>query len=557
MPPQPDDADEPLSRRRFLGRAAAWSAGAALAPLLAACDTRRTVEDQGRRLVIAIPRGILSLDPAQAIMALDGFIICNIHETLTWHDLSAKLGPKLALSWEPAEDGRVWTFKLRPDVKFHDGTPFDSAAVKHHFTRLKDPATKSKRVTKVSRLASIETPDPMTVRFLMNEPYAMWPVTIRDAFASIVSPTAVRRAEDEERERASRESRSPELAIAYHGAPVGTGPYKFAKFEPERFVRLTRNPDHRDAAQHRFEEVEFRVVREPTTRVIFLEQGKLDVADLLFAHTDVAEKSGRVKVMKEPFLALRYVGLNNMKPPFDDIRVRRAVNMAVDREALVKHALRGNALAARGLIPPGVPGAANDLPWFDHDPEAARRLLREAGHAGGVDVTMWAIDDSLDTSLAVVMASQLAEVGVRVAIKRFDRATYWQQFDAYQTNTGGWFPTKAGVFDMFVAGWVGGEHPHGYLDPLFRSTSASNSAFYKNPEVDRLIGDSLKGTDETARLAVYRKLQETIVADAPWLFAYFPRTLWGVNPKLEGVRIHPAGEYELAGVRLGGVTGAV
>lgn len=511
------------------------------AAILSGCTDSRSPKDLAKRLVIAIDERIRTLDPAFQTMALDSFVICNIYDTLTWFNRDLKLVPRLALSWESPDEAHSWIFKLRPGVVFHDGTPCDAAAVKFHFDRIKDPATESKRSSKVSKIGSIDVIDPTTVRFNMSTPDAMWPVVARDSFGGIVSPAGVARVGNKQ----------------FTNHPVGSGPYMLAEQDQGERILLKRNPNYWNKDEFRVPEVEFQAIREPTTRLIMLEQGSIDLCNVTFAHTEVAEKSKNIEIMRAPKLAVRYVGFNNMKPPFSDVRVRRAANLAVNRDELIKYGFRGNADPLLGPLPTVMPNFNHKMKTYGYDPDRAAALMKEAGYEAGVDVVMWTKDDVDDTNLGMVVADQLRRIGIRVEILRYDRNVYWEKFDPYQTLKMQWYPTKAGVFDMCAAGWLGGEHPTGYLDPLFRSSSLSNSTFYKNPQVDQLLLDSLNTLDEEERGRIYDKLQDVIVQDAPWIFAYSSRSLWGINPRIKGMHIHPAGEYEFAGVDLAGGTGLI
>jgi ABC-type transport system substrate-binding protein len=430
-----------------------------------------------------------------------------------------------------------WLFHLRRGVEFHDGTRFDATAVKFHFDRILDPVTKSTRLTRVAQLAGTDVVDEYTIRFRMKTPYSVWPEVLRDPFACIVSPAAARAAGD---------SRN------FTNHPVGTGPFRFAEYIPDRYVLLRRNPSYWGGDVIKFEELMFKPVREPTTRLILLEQGQLDLADVSWAHTEVAERSGRIRIDKVPWLAIRYIGLNNQKPPFNDARVRRAANFAINRDDIVKYAFRGNCDPALGPLPPVLPVFNREMETFHYDPDRARALLREADYPKGYQAVMWAIDSLSDKAVAEIVQEQLRMAGIDVKVLQFDRAVYWDKFDAFITADGKWFPTGEGVFDMFIGGWVGGENAHGYLDPLFRSTSNSNNAFYRNDEVDRLLDESLKTTDPAGRDDIYRRLQAMIVADAPWIFAYHSRILMGMSPRVRGWHTNPSGEYELQNVFIDG-----
>jgi ABC-type transport system substrate-binding protein len=490
-------------------------------------------------------------------------VICNIHENLTWHNRFVQLVPRLALSWETPDNSNSWIFHLRQGVSFHDGTPFNAQAVKAHFDRLKDPATKSNRSTKMKDVATIDVVDEHTVQFHMVKPFSLWPVRIRDAFGVIESPKAVEEANarreaeyHKNRETDPNAVRPEPNGFEYSRKPSGTGPFMFVEQEPDQYLRLRRNPNYWDAANIHVDEIEFRPIREPTTRLIVLEQGGVDVCDVLYSHVEVAEREKQVVLKRAPFLCFSYIVMNCMKPPFSDIRVRHAANHGVDRQAIVKYGFRGNADPAYGVLPPSLPPADPDLKnVYPFDLDKARWLMKQAGLGGGVDLEMWSKDDAADTALGVLLADQLARIGFRISIKRFDRNIYWGKFDPYQTPEGKWYPTKEGVFDMAVSRWVGGEHAFGYLDPLFRSTSSSNMCFYRNLHVDSMLDDTLKISDETQQTALLRKIERQIVEDAPCIFTYFPQLFWGMSPRLKDMHVHPAGEYEFQGVTLGGVEG--
>lgn len=540
------DSQLNLTRRQFLkGTASAVATrvlGVCLPPgavVLSGCTDKRSPEQLAKRLVIAIDERVRTLDPAYQTMALDSWIICNIFDTMTWYTRELELVPRLALSWESPDNAQSWIFNLRPNVKFHDDTPVDAAAVKFHFDRIMDPKTESKRITKVAKIDRVEVIDPLRVQFFMKQPDALWPVVARDAFAAIVSPTAARKV--------------PPKEFTFN--PIGSGPFMFAEQAEGDRIILKRNPNYWDASEFHVEEVEFRTVREPTTRLILLEQGAVDLCNITFAHTEVAEKTKNVIVEKAPKLQVRYVGFNTQKPPFDDKRVRYAANYALNKAELIKYGFRGNADALLGPLPTVLPNFNKNLNQFDYDPDRAKDLLKEAGYENGIDVVMWTKDDVDDTNLGVVVADQLRRVGIRVEILRFDRNVFWEKFDAYITSKAEWFPRKEGVFDMFAAGWVGGEHPTGYLDPLFRSTSASNNTFYKSDTVDELLLATQRTLDDNKRDQLYDEIQAQIIEDAPWIFCYSSRTLWGVNPRVKNMFPHPAGEYEFGGVEMAGGEG--
>jgi ABC-type transport system substrate-binding protein len=543
----PDTTHNP-NRRAFL-RALAGVASSPLAAaaartgvvagassLLAACNDERPVDQLTRRLIVGMKRDIKSLDPAYQIMALDGSIIANIQENLTWYDRNLRLIPRLATSWEAHDQAKTWIFHLRQGVKFHDGTPFNAEAAKFHFDRIADPKTASNRLTRVARLEGVDIVDEYTIRFRMKVPFSTWPEIIRDPWACIVSPTAVKKLKDHK---------------DYTRHPVGTGPFQFVEYMPDDHILLKRNPNYWGGDVIKFEELEFRPIREATTRLILLEQGKVDLADIFYGHLDAVKKSNRIKVDATPMLAIRYIGMNTQKPPFNDVRVRRAVNHAVDRNAIVKYAFRGNADPAMGPLPPALPVFNREMTKYDYDPEKARALLKEAGHTKPIKVNLWGIDEPDDKVLAETVVEQLRAVGVEIEATFYDRAVYWDKFDPFLEPNGTSYPRKEGIFDMFIAGWVGGESAYGYLDPLFRTGSNSNNAFYTNAEVDRLLTEVMATADVAQQEEIFKKIQATIVSDAPWIFTYHTHILKAYNPRITGWKTHPADEYEFQNMFLG------
>jgi ABC-type transport system substrate-binding protein len=531
---------------RLVGGAGAYTAAAKYGAIslstlgIAGCQVRRSPQELLQQLVFAITSDVRSFDPAYIIMALDSYISANIHETLTWFNRDVELVPRLALSWEPEDQGLRWVFRLRPDVRFHDGTVFNAEAVKHHFDRIKNPETRSNRISRVAPLKSVEVLDPLTVRFHMHEPFAVWPDQIRSGWAGIVSPS-----------RVAATSRPQD----YTDLPVGTGPFRFVEYIPDRFIRLEKNPDHWNADAFSIHSLEFRPVREATTRLILVEQGRVDIAQVSFAHVDVAERSESMTLKRRPHLATSYVGFNNMRAPMIDVRVRRAINKAVDREVIVRQALRGSGFPAAGPVPRALKEANPELAeGYEYNIDLARKEMAEAGVQPGTRLILWSTERSEERLQCELLKEMLREIGLNIEPRIIDQSAYWGQFDRYQKRDSAgnpdWRPNDPGVFDMFIAGWVGGESAWGFLDPLFRSTSTSNSSFYNNPEVDRLLKLALATPDPEPRTQIFHRIQKIVFEDAPWLFMYDRELTFVAHNRIDGFVPHPSGEYEFHDVAL-------
>lgn len=497
------------------------------------CTDVRTPEERAGELVYGYGGVFATFDPAKQRYAQESALYRQVLEPLVEYDNDLHLVPCLATDWRTPDGCTTWTFSLRPDVEFHDGTPFNSAAVKWHIDRVKDPLTASTRSVYTEQIAEVQTPNPLTVVFVLKAPNCTFPEQLASAWASFPSPTHFAKME-------GKIARSP----------VGTGPFRFVDWEDDVAIRFERNPTYWNADAYHLERLVFRPVPEATTRLILLEQGTLDVADISYKHAHVARQADDLSVQTVSQLSIRYIGFNNMKPPFDDKRVRQAANYAINREDMIKFVLFESGEPARGPIPTALPDFNPDMPRYGYDPAKARALLAEAGYPNGVDVVMWTTEQGEYKDVAEAILGNLYEVGIRVQLKVFDSGKYWDQFDEFQPSTGEKFPTKKGVFDMYLGGWVGGETAHGFLRPLFLSTSSNNSSFFAHEEVDRLLGYYPTLPDPDARSDIYRRLQAIIVDEAPWVFGYYGATNTGVRHRVRNFRANSAGMIFLDGVSL-------
>ncbi|CAN5262465.1 glutathione ABC transporter substrate-binding protein GsiB [soil metagenome] len=502
--------------------------------LLTACTDKRTPEQMKDTLVYGFDDPFGGFDPAEQRMMKENAIMAQVLEGLTKWDNSLVIRPCLATSWETIGDCRGWRFHLRQNVQFHDNTPFDSAAVKAHFVRLMDPKTIATKAHLLKNVDRIETPDPMIVEFYLKEEDCVFPELLTGIFATIPSPTAMA-------------ASTPEKPFKYN--PVGTGAFRFVSFDVATTdIVLEKNPDYWAADTIKLGRLEFRRVAENTTRLIMLEQGTFDMADVNYAQVNVAAKDSDIDLQTIPALAIRYIGFNNQKPPFNDVRVRRAANYAVNKADLVKYVFFGVGQPATGPLPSSMPVYNPDVSTYDYDPEKAKALLAEAGYPNGVDVVMWTQQTGQYRATTEFVVEYLRKVGIRVKLVVLDNSIYWKKFDDYLTPDGRRFPTGDGVFDMYVGGWFGGESAQESMEPLFRSDSFSNGGFYVNPKFDELVKQFKKTGDDAERARMLKEMQSILTEDAPWIFAYFGQTNIGMRGRVKGFKINPAGRYFFDGV---------
>ena len=243
--------------------------------------------------------------------------------------------------------------------------------------------------------------------------------------------------------------------------------------------------------------------------------------------------------MRDANLSVTYIGFNVDKAPFNDVRVRQAINLAVDMEAVVNAVYAGVGSPAKGPLGPNVFGANMDLEGWDRDLDTARALLAEAGFADGFTTTLWTNDNLQRVQIAEIVQNQLADVGITVEIVEVE----WTKYLA---------DTAAGLHDMFILGWttVTADADYG-LYALFHSSAVGtpgNRTFYRNARVDELLDLGRTTTDQAARLAAYREAQEIIRNEAPWVFTWNGENISGTQSNVTGFKQHPAGHHNLAGV---------
>jgi peptide/nickel transport system substrate-binding protein len=465
-------------------------------------------------------------------MAFDESVILLVTEPLTHYDENHHCVPQLAESWSAEENGKVWIFHLRKNVKFHDGTDFNADAVKFHFERVLDPKTKSTRSSAYRMIERMEVVDPYTIKFILKYPYAIFPEWIAAGSASIPSPTAIKKYGED-----------------YFKHPVGTGPFKFEEWTPETRIVFSKNSNYYDIVPS-IDTVIFKPINDDNTRAIELEKGTIDLTSMPVTKIDRYLQDKRFNVEEDVGMNIRYIGFNTQKPPFDNINIRRAVNYAINREAIVKDLLKGHAILANGPVPSILPDANPNLPKYEYNPEKAKQLLKDAKFDFNTPISLWSWNDETLTPVVQAVKYQMEQVGFKVNIQEWDRTTYWSKMDDFIPVSGPHQPKKAGVFDMFMGGWAGGENPFGTLDPLFRAGSYSNNSFYDNATVNQLLSDIGKTVDIEQRRKLYFQVQQIIVEDASWIFLWHGKNNFVLLPRVHNYKQLSTGGYVLNQITL-------
>ncbi len=495
------------------------TAGACLlaALLFAGCDVSDIPADP-RRVTMAVARDISTLDPAATFVISNQLAINLAYEKLVVAEVAdgkptGRFLGQLAERWTSSDDGLQWTFYLHPGHRFDDGSEVTAEAVKFSFERtlkLKAPPSQF-----LFFLRSVEAVAPHEVRFTLRTPVPFFLEVLAVPTASIVNPKVLAQANG-----ADLGSRW----LSTHTA--GSGPYRVSRFEKGQRVTLTPNP-HATRQPEYFNEVNFMTVKDDATRVIQLAKGAIDIVDPVSGASDawVAAQPG-LDVVTSLSPTVAFLHMNNERPLFRDVRVRRAVSLAIDRELIGKAIYQGRASLLRGVLPAGVPGHDAELPLPVHDPEAARALLREAGVAPGTPVKFTVVGDGSGTSpLALAISAQLEAVGLKVVIERISTAARTKimkgDFDITTQSINLDFPDPSIVFNfVYNSAMIGG----------------ANFPRYRNASVDKLIGQADRTIDREARAALYQQAQRIVLDEMPTVVLFqlgwqraIGRDIQGVN----------------------------
>lgn len=469
-------------------------------------------------IVVAQGADAKSLDPHGTNDQPSSRVMKQIYDTLVHQTEEMELVPSLAASWENIDDHTI-EFKLRDDVKFHNGEQFTANDVK--FTLLR--ALESPNVGHIVEAIDpdkINVVDDYTIQIGTQYPYAPLLAHLAHTGSSMLNEKAVTEAGDN------------------YGIDVvvGTGAFKFSSWANGDNIVLERNDDfYMEPAA--LTKVTFRAIPENTSRTIELETGGADlIYDVDPSDVSRIEDNDELNLIRDPNFSTTYIGFNCQKAPFDNPLVRQAVNMALDKEAIVNNVYKGTGYQAKGPLGPNVWASNQNLEPYAYDPDAAKELLAEAGYADGFSTTIWANENQQRMDIAEIAANQLGAIGVKTEVKIMEWGAYLDG-------------TAAGEHDMFILGWVTvtGDPDYG-LYPLFHSSmfgDAGNRTFYANPEVDALLETGRTSVDSDVREAAYMEVQQIVRDEAPWIFTWGGEDISGAAGNLKGFKQHPAGHYRL------------
>ncbi|NKB68800.1 MAG: ABC transporter substrate-binding protein [Candidatus Latescibacteria bacterium] len=474
----------------------------------------------------------VGLDPA---LENDGesFKVCdNIYENLvTYERESTAVRPQLAHSWTSSPDGLIWTFSLRTDVRFHDGTPFNAQAMlfslarqfdkNHPFHKVEGAYKYWKDMGMDDIVHTMEAPDDSTFVVRLKQPNATFLANLGMNFTAAVSPAAVKK-----------------YGVDFFKNPVGTGPFRFVEWRKDERLVLECN-DQYWGPKAKIDRLMFKPISDPSVRFLELRTGAIQGLDNLSPEfIDEIRSNPDLQILTQAGMNVGYLAMNMDKPPFDNHLVRLAINHAVDKKALVDNFYQGLAQTAKNPIPPTLWGYNDAIQAYPYNPARARALLAEAGYPDGFTTELWAMPVPRPympqpDKIAQAIQADLGKVGIKTNIVQWEWGTYLDKvFD--------------GEHAMALLGWTGDNgDPDNFLYVLLDKTAAvkpaQNIAFYRSDELHQILVQARTSTDQAERTRLYHQAQEIVHRDAPWVPLVHATQTAAFHRGVSGFALHPTG----------------
>lgn len=488
------------------------------------------------KLIYATSGDPVNFNPILQSDTTSGWVVDRVFSGLV--DIDAKLQPvpDLATEWSTSPDGLEWTFKLRKDVRFHDGKPLTAEDVAYTYNSIKEKGYTGPRASNFISLNKVEVIDPSTVKFILKEPfsplltsltYGILPKHLYDA-----KPVAEMKENPANRK------------------PIGSGPWKWGEWVTGQYIVLTRNDEFFGKGPY-IPEVRLTFVQDTNVQVAKLEAGEIDYLGIPSKDTTriTTQYKDKFNFVKYQGLSFDYIAFNMTRPGLSDKAVRQAIAYAIDRQKIVDDLLEGHAVVMNGPLPPASWAFENNVTKYTFDTKKSTDLLEKAGYKKGADgiyakdgdrlsFTFITNSGATDRESMVLFAQKaLKDIGIEIKTDFIEWSVFLEKY------------LWVGNFDMFLSGFSLGVDPDQYS--LFHSSQAVkndkgrfvgfNRAQYNNHEVDRLLEDGRKESDPTKRKAIYSKYQQIIADEIPWLILTNRKSTTAIKPYVKGIVESPRG----------------
>jgi peptide/nickel transport system substrate-binding protein len=434
-----------------------------------------------------------------------------------------KIVPQLAASYEWAADNLSIVIKLRPGVKFHDGEPLNAEAVRFNIERhLNTPG--SFRKSEIGEIKSVDVVDDLTVRLNLSKPLVPLLAALTDRAGMMISPKAAKA-----------------LGDKFTTKPVCAGPFKFVERVAQGKIVLERFPDYWNKTSIHLDRVEFVPITDSASRVASLRSGDLQMIERV-SPSDLAQlrADSRLRVAGVAELGYQQIPLNVANGPksktFADFRVRQALDLAIDRETIIKTVFNGEYIPGNQFVSPASPYYDTKVPVRKRDVARAKQLLREAGQPA-LSFTLIVPPERDRQEAALIIQSMLAEAGITMTIQTQENVTMLQA-------------GRRGDFEAYFTFWSGRPDPDGNVFSFTTCNGAQNDSHYCNPEVDTLLTKARETPSPAERKKLYDRATEIMVREVPRILLWHRRVFTGYSARVKGFTPYPDGIIRLQGLRL-------
>ncbi len=483
--------------------------------------------------------GPITLDPAISADMSSHTYVMQIFSGLVRLDQELNIVPDIAESWpEGSPDGKTYTFHLRQGVKFHSGREVKAADFKYSWERACDPDTGSGTAAtylgdivgakdmlsgKTGEISGVEVLDDYTLRVTIDAPKAYFLDKLAYPTAFVVDRVNVESGEE------------------WWWEPNGTGPFKLREWEPGQRLILERSQVYYGEPA-KLQRVIFSLVAEEP--MALYETGQIDVVPVYLAYIDqVRDETNPLhqELAVTPELSLYYIGFNTAKPPFDDVNVRRAFCLAVNKERIAEVILRDMVNEADGILPPGMPGYNEALEGLDYDVEKAKEFIAasrygDVSNLPPITLTVDGYGNSIPSYLGAIIQEWQQNLGVKISVRQLEPENFI-------------YNLKQEKDEMFVMGWIADyPDPHNFLDILFYTGSEVNIFEYSNPGLDALLDQAAIEQDGVVRLSMYQQAEQLVIDDAPCFPLFHGANYILVEPYVKGYELSPLGIPDLSKV---------
>lgn len=479
----------------------------------AAADTKaadKPVPKAGGTLSIEINADPPKLDPMLSTALVDRQVFQSIFDKLLDIDANGNIIPMLAEKWDISADQKTYTFKLKQGVKFQDGTDFNADAVKFNFERNMDKI--SVRRNELAQVDKVTVSDPSTVVVQLKEPYAPFLSVLTDRAGMMVSPEAVKKYGDD-----------------FLNHPVGTGPFIYKERVKGTSVTVEKNPNYWQKGLPYLDKVVYKVFTDSNVALQNQKSGQVDItADFPAKEINNMKSDPNIKVINLPGQGYQGIHLNVSKPPFDKKELRQAVDLLIDRDAIIKVVLFGAGTPAHS------PFAPSHFAYGDSDKvakpnlETAKELLKKVGKSDGFSFTLKIGTSPTNQQLGEMIQSMLKPAGITVNLEKVEFGTMLDQ-------------AKKGNHESVQVGWSGRPDPDLNIYDFAVTGGSNNYSQYSSPEVDKLLKAGRVEADETKRKTIYNDLMKVLNDDIEYVYLYHSNNIFGISKSVQGFNYIPDG----------------